>query len=150
APPLATSVVVDLDDADAAASLLAQLDDGLPVDAVVAVDDRSAVVAATASERLGLRHNPPDAVAATQDKAEMRRRLALAEVAQPAYAVVPPGADVVAAAGALGYPVVVKPSGLSGTTGVIRADDDAAARSAASRIAPLWSGDVLVERFVAG
>ena len=48
---------------------------GRGVDAVVAVDDRGVLVAAAAGERLGFPHNPPDAVAATRDKAAMRRAL---------------------------------------------------------------------------
>jgi biotin carboxylase len=150
APPLARSVVVDLDDAEAAAGLLAVLDDGLPVDAVVAVDDRGAVLAAAAAARLGLPGNPPEAVAATRDKAAMRRRLGAAEVEQPTYRVVPPGADPVAAAADVGYPVVVKPSGLSGSVGVIRADDPVALAVAADRTRALWDGELLVERFVPG
>lgn len=150
APPLAVSVVVDLDDPDGAAQVLADLDDRGPVDAVVAVDDRGAVVAAAASARLGLPHNPPDAVSATRDKAEMRRRLATGEVPQPAFTVVPAGGDVAEAAAAMGFPVVVKPTGLSGSTGVIRADDAGGAAAAAGRIAPLWDGELLVERFVPG
>ena len=57
-----------------------------PLDAVVAVDDGGAVAAAVASQRLGLRHNPPDAVAATRDKLVMRDAAGAAEVPQPAFA----------------------------------------------------------------
>jgi biotin carboxylase len=150
APPLGQSVVVDLDDASAAAALLARFDDGRPIDAVVAVDDRGAVLAATAAARLGLRGNPPDAVAATRDKVAMRTRLADAEVAQPRFAVLDPGDDPAAVAAAVGFPVVVKPAGLSGSVGVIRADDGPAAVAAAGRAWALWDGPLVVERFVAG
>ena len=37
-----------------------------PLDAVVGVDDETALLAATASEILGLAHNPPEAVATHQ------------------------------------------------------------------------------------
>jgi biotin carboxylase len=150
APPLGESVVVDLDDASAAAALLARLDDGRPVDAVVAVDDRGAVLAATASRQLGLSGNPPDAVAATRDKAAMRSRLSAGEVAQPRFSVLARGGDVAAVAAGVGYPVVVKPTGLSGSVGVIRADDAAGALAAAERAWALWDGPLLVERFAAG
>ena len=59
-----------------AADAIVALDDRAAVDAVVAVDDRGVLVAAAAAERLGFPHNPPDAVAATRDKAAMRRALA--------------------------------------------------------------------------
>jgi biotin carboxylase len=142
--------VVDLDDAEGAAALVTRLDDEGPVDAIVAVDDRGVVLAAAAAERLGLPHNPPDAVRVTRDKAALRRRLSGTEVSQPAFVVVAPGDDAGAAAESIGFPVVVKPTGLSGSTGVIRADDVDGARAAATRIAPLWDGDLIVERFVAG
>ena len=70
------AVVVPLDEPEVAADLIVALDDRRGVDAVVAVDDRGVLVAAAAGERLGFPHNPPDAVAATRDKAAMRRALA--------------------------------------------------------------------------
>ena len=66
------AVVVPLVDADAAADVIDALDARRGVDAVVAVDDQGVLVAAAAGERLGFPHNPPDAVAATRDKAAMR------------------------------------------------------------------------------
>ena len=52
------------------------------------------------SARLGLRHNPPDAVAATRDKLAMRARLAASRCPSPPSPPWPPepGADEVAAA----------------------------------------------------
>jgi biotin carboxylase len=150
APPLGRSVVVDLDDATAAAELLARVDDGVPIDAIVAVDDRGVVLAATAAAQLGLRGNPPEAVAATRDKLAMRLLLSDAEVAQPRFQVLQPDDDVAAVAAGVGFPVVVKPTGLSGSVGVIRADDGPEAFAAAGRAWALWDGPLLVERFVDG
>ncbi|HEY2331728.1 MAG TPA: ATP-grasp domain-containing protein [Acidimicrobiales bacterium] len=150
APPLAQSVVVDLDDAAAAAALLERFDDGRPIDAVVAVDDRGAVLAATAAEQLGLPGNPPDAVAATRNKVVMRGLLSSAEVAQPRFEVLERDDDVAAVAASVGFPVVIKPTGLAGSVGVIRADDPVAAIAAAERAWALWDGPLLVERFVGG
>jgi biotin carboxylase len=89
-------------------------------------------------------------VAATRDKVAMRSRLAAGEVAQPHFAVLAPGDDPAVVAAAVGFPVVVKPSGLSGSVGVIRADDPAGAVAAAERAWALWDGPLVVERFVAG
>jgi biotin carboxylase len=59
--------------------------------------------------------------------------------------------DAAAAAARIGFPVVVKPVGLSGSQGVIRADDEAAALAAAGRAAAIaGGGPLLVEEFVAG
>ncbi|MDA8292586.1 MAG: hypothetical protein M0Z33_13040, partial [Actinomycetota bacterium] len=78
-------VELDLDDPEAAASSIVRLAGRLPIDAVVAVDDVGSLTATIAAERLGLPHNPLDAVAATRDKAAMRARLDTARVAQPAW-----------------------------------------------------------------
>ena len=93
----------------------------------------------------------------------MRARLARHGVAQPAFEVIdtrpvePRATRVVNAANRLGYPVVVKPVSLSGSRGVIRADDDDAAIEATRRIEALLDriGEpddlaVVVESFAIG
>ncbi len=146
------AIVVPLGNVDAAVDIILALHDRLPLDAVLAVDDQGVAVAAAASARLGLAHNPVDAVAATRDKAVLRARLAAAAVAQPNYRVVAPGQSVAAAAAQVGYPCVVKPVSRSGSQGVIRVDDDVQAVAAVDRaraiVGPLEP--VLVEGFVAG
>jgi biotin carboxylase len=147
------AVVVPLAGGDAAVDAIVALHDRTPLDAVLAVDDQGVVVAAAAAERLGLRHNPPDAVAATRDKAAMRERLAVGSLPQPAYRIVAHGADVASAATEVGYPCVVKPVSRSASQGVIRVDDAIQAAAAAIRIRAIV-GDgpepLLVERFVPG
>jgi len=135
------SVAVPLDDPEAAVPVIEAIDDGRGVDAVVAVDDQGVVVAAAAGARLGFPHNPPDAVAATRDKRALRERLAAGEVAQPAFGDAP---------ATVGYPCVVKPTGLAGSRGVIRCDDDAGYDAAVARIRAFWSGPLIVERYVPG
>ncbi|HXQ59540.1 MAG TPA: ATP-grasp domain-containing protein, partial [Acidimicrobiales bacterium] len=151
---------VTLDDPEAAAAAIVAHDAVAPLDAVLAVDDRGAIAAAAASSRLGLRHNPPDAVAATRDKLVMRARLGAAEVAQPAYATVAAGAgpdEIAAVARSVGLPCVVKPRTLSASQGVVRADTAAEAVTVVERvrrIAACATGDedaaLLLERFVPG
>ena len=69
---------------------------------------------------------------------------------------VPPGAAI-AAAGELGYPVVLKPTGLSASRGVIRADSPNEAAVAENRIRSILNAaglpatqPLLVERYVPG
>jgi biotin carboxylase len=147
------AVVVPLAGGDAALDAIAALHDRTPLDAVLAVDDHGVVVAAAAAQRLGLRHNPPNAVAATRDKAAMRERLAAASLPQPAYRIVAHGADIASAATQVGYPCVVKPVSRSASQGVIRVDDALQAAAAGIRIRAIV-GDgpepLLVERFVPG
>ncbi len=147
------AVVLPLDAPEAAVEAIAAVHTRTPLDAVVAVDDQGVAVAALAAERLGLRGNPPAAVAATRDKSVMRRRLAAASVPQPEFRLVPATGDAGAAGAEVGFPCVVKPLSRSGSQGVIRADDAGAAREAARRIASIAGGrpePVLVERFVPG
>ncbi|MGI9611057.1 MAG: ATP-grasp domain-containing protein [Acidimicrobiia bacterium] len=132
APPLAgAQLQVDLADPAGAAAVIGSLDPS--PDAVVAIDDQGVAVAAWASADLGLRHNPVEAVAATRDKLLMRRLLHASAVPQPRFALVGPGSGPAVAA-ELGFPVVLKPCGLSASRGVIRVDDAASTRRAEQRI----------------
>ncbi len=153
------SLVVDLDDPAAAAAAIVDLDRVAPLDAVVAVDDRGVALAALAAERLGLPHAAPGAVAAAQDKLRMRTLLDRAEVPQPVFAAVD-AADLEGARRAaerVGYPCVVKPTSLSTSRGVIRADDPVSLVAAVRRAAAIArsAGEpadrpLVVERFVGG
>ena len=116
-------LTLDLCRPEAAAEAIAALAEDSPLDAVVAVDDQGVRVAALAAERLGLSGNPLEAVAATRDKAAMRRALAVAGVPQPEHRTVGPSDDAAAVAAEVGLPCVVKPLSLSASRGVIRADD---------------------------
>ena len=121
------------DPQDAAETIVARARD-TPFAAILGVDDQGVMTAALAAERLGLAHNPPAAVACTRDKAAMRRALAEAHVPQPCFALLAAGADVPTAARKIGLPCVVKPLSLSGSRGVIRAEDPDRARAAAERV----------------
>ena len=121
------------DPQDAAETIVARARD-TPFAAILGVDDQGVMTAALAAERLGLAHNPPAAVACTRDKAAMRRALAEAHVPQPCFALLAAGADVPTAARKIGLPCVLKPLSLSGSRGVIRAEDPDRARAAAERV----------------
>ena len=99
-----------------------------PVDTIVAVDDGGTLLAARASRRLELPHNPVSAVEATRDKSLLRARLQAAGLPSPAWHVAhvtePPEAVAATVRERVGYPVVVKPLALSASRGVIRADDE--------------------------
>ena len=58
-----------LDDPEAAADAIVAVDLVTPLDGIVAVDDQGTLAAARAAERLGLRHNQPEAVAAAPRQA---------------------------------------------------------------------------------
>ncbi len=102
-------------------------------DAVVAADDRGVIIAAMASQFLGLTSNPVSAVAMTRDKAHMRGLLASAGIPQPRFILAGDG-EVPGRTDEIGYPCVVKPRSLSASLGVIRVDSDSEAQMAEGRI----------------
>src|SRR5271165_3236366 len=104
------------DPQDAAETIIARARD-TPFAAIVGVDDQGVMAAALASERLGLSHNPPAAVANTRDKAAMRRALELAKLPQPRFVLLAAGDDLPGALREVGLPCVVKPLSLSGSRG---------------------------------
>jgi biotin carboxylase len=131
-----------------------------PVDAVVAVDTPMLILASAVAARTGLPHNPIDAVMATTDKAAQRHRWAATGVRQPAFRILPAGTGEQAlarAAAEAGFPCVVKAVSLSGSQGVLRANDEAGAITAATRIRSVLaaagqpaSEPLIVEEYVPG
>ncbi len=133
-----------------------------PIDAVVGVDEDTAVVAAAISGALGLPANPPEAAAAARNKAVLRRTLDAAGVSTPRSRLFRQDEGPDAAAEVSRYPCVLKPTFLAGSRGVIRADDAASFRRAWDRIAAILdrpdvaakgggaANEILVEEFVPG
>jgi biotin carboxylase len=85
----------------------------------------------------------------------MRERLAAAGFDAPAFTSIPLDADVRAAASRVRYPCVLKPTQLSASRGVIRADDPGVFEAAFRRIADLLArerrgGPILVESYLPG
>ncbi len=158
--PLGGHPVLHADPRDLERSASSLVSRAGPVDAVVAVDTPMLLLASAVAARVGLPHNPIEAVGAAADKAAQRRRWAAAGVGQPAFRVVPAGAAdqaLARAAAGAGFPCVVKAVSLSGSQGVLRADDEAAAITAAARIRSVLAGaghpapePLIVEEYVPG
>ena len=153
----AKSLVIDCAAPEKSAELIVAHADTHRVDAIVAADDQGVEIAALASQELGLPHNEPFGVAATRNKAMLRRALAGAEVPQPAFGLVNNSEEAAEAVSDLGAPAVLKPLGLSASQGVIRVDhpDDAPAAAEWIRRILITEGrspgePILVERFVPG
>jgi len=154
-------VTLDFNDASASAEAIARLARRRPIDAVVAVDDLTTVVAAAISARLGLKTNPLPAVTTARDKHAMRRCLADASVPVPRFRLVDLSHDPRAIAEQVEYPCVLKPRMLSASRGVIRANDAREFVAAFGRIAAILAEveaslpdkarrTLLVEAFVPG
>ena len=150
-------LLIDCARPEASARRIVELGDRLPLDAIIPVDDQGVLIAALAADQLGLTHNPPVAVAATRNKAMLRRALAAAEVSQPRFELAGPPDDVDRLADIIGYPVVLKPLSMSGGRGVIRADNPSEARRAGRRIRRILAvagqnpnEPILIEQYIPG
>ena len=109
------------------------------VDAVLAVDDAGVELAAVLCERLGLPANPTDAVRQVRDKLAFRRLLQQRGFPCPEFRHLASGEDPGKLLANLKFPVVVKARRLSGSRGVIRADDSAALVRAVDRVRAIQS-----------
>jgi biotin carboxylase len=152
----AESLVVDFSRPDRAAARIVAHCKRQPVDAIVPVDDEGVVAGAAAASELGLAHNPVEAVAATRDKAELRRKLTAAGLPQPSIREVGPEAAVESPASEVGFPCVLKPLSMAASRGVIRADNSEEAEVAAARVRAIVASSssvpepLLVESYVPG
>jgi len=104
---------------DESAAALAQ---GRNFDAVVAIGDRPAYLAALAAERMGLPFHRPQAAAASINKFTTRECFRKAGLLVPLYSKIRVDEDAGDAAKKVPYPCVLKPLGLSTSRGVIRAN----------------------------
>jgi hypothetical protein len=124
------------------------------IDGVLALGDRPTVIAARVAQTLGLAGHPPEAAAIARHKLHTRERLLAAGLPVPWFfpvaipeLPVPSPQSPAPSPEPLSYPCVVKPVALSGSRGVIRADDPAAFAIAFERLcALLQSPEVRAER----
>ncbi len=126
-----------------------------PVPTILAVDDDATVIAARACAELDMAHNSPDAAYAAKHKQVMRERLRRANVPSPRFQLcsVDDSPEEIAAAAA--YPCVVKPTMLSASQGVIRANDPAECTAAFKRTRSIIRATgaepyILVEDYIPG
>ena len=113
---------------------------------VIAVGDRPTVLAAHVAAALGLPGNSPASAEASRNKLTTRRAFDAAGLLTPAFHVLAlsePSSSV----HSVPYPVVVKPLALSGSQGVIRADDAQALSDALERVRRLLkTRGIVIER----
>jgi hypothetical protein len=113
-------------------------------DAVIAVGDRPLLLAALTAQKLGIPFHSPDSVRLSQNKHLARGAFQTAGLLVPQYkrrAVTesPDGEDET-------YPCVLKPLALSGSRGVIRANDAAEFRAAWERVRRLLESPDIRQR----
>ncbi|MGW5053459.1 ATP-grasp domain-containing protein [Actinokineospora sp. NPDC004072] len=154
---LAGATVVDLMDRDAVLLAARELAAATRVRGVLSWDEALIVTTAHVAADLGLPGAGTGAIEGCRDKFRSREVLTAAGVDQPRFRFTRTAAEAVAAAEAIGYPVVVKPRGLGASIGVVLAHDaDAvaaafhAAEEASGIGAPAYRGGALVEEYLTG
>ena len=125
------TLVLDFSAPTVATQAILEFDETYPLAAIVGVDDDTTLLATTASEALGLPHNPVASAKATRNKYLLRHTLSTKGVSGPAYqrfSIHDDPAEIVAVGSGnpvdtqIGLPCVIKPLALSASRGVIRAD----------------------------
>jgi biotin carboxylase len=156
------NLAVNFVNPDEGARTIARFSRDYPIDAILAADDEGVILAAVASAALGLAHNSVEAVAAARNKHRMREIFAQAGIPCPAFQRIPIDAIPEEMAKTLSFPCVLKPQSLSGSRGVIRADNPREFAAAFYRVAAILSQPemaaqdndlsrhILVEGFIPG
>ena len=122
------TLVLDFSAPTVATQAILEFDGTYPLAAIVGVDDDTTLLATTASEALGLPHNPVASAKATRNKYLLRHTLATKGVSVPVYqrfSVYDDPTEIAAKFGTdthVNFPCVIKPLSLSASRGVIRAD----------------------------
>lgn len=127
------------------------------IDGVLCWDEARILQTACVAEALGLPGGDVDAVARCRDKWLTRQALSLHEVDQPESVLVGSTDEALAAAGRIGYPVILKPRALAASLGVVKVASPAElieqfpfASETTVPEAPVYDRAVLVEEFACG
>lgn len=145
-----------------AADAIARAAQDAPIDGILAVGDRPTVIAAVVAERLGLPGNALLAAHNARDKRLTREALREAGLPVPRFVTVPRTRHIGLANLSLRAPLVIKPAALSGSRGVIRANDAREFDAALVRVQELLASkdvramqdpatdEILIEEFIPG
>src|SRR5215210_1610283 len=155
-------ITLDFLDPDRAASSAAEFAADNPIDAIIPVDEDTAIIAATVAETIKLRHNSVDSTATAKNKHRMRETLSRAGVRVPEFWHFSLDEDPREMATRVTFPCVVKPVFLSTSRGVMRADNEEEFAASVNRLERIVSDpkiarrggaharEVLVEEFIPG
>lgn len=129
-----------------------------PLAAILSVDDSASELAARACAALHLPHNSPQAAEAARDKLLMRTLMSRGGAPCPVFRPFLLSEDPSQVAGQVSYPCVLKPLRLSGSRGVIRANNPEECVAAFLRLRRLLLSEgyvqgetsILVEDFIPG
>jgi biotin carboxylase len=148
-------------DAEIVTSVLADCHATDPIDVVTSQHEMSTETVAVACRALGLRGTSPEAVLIARRKDRCRHAISAAGLSSAAYAVAENAEQAVAAAGRIGFPVVVKPPSGGDSLLAHVAYDAGQVRAACQDVLtglsavptdwrPQFRRGILVEEFLAG
>jgi biotin carboxylase len=149
---------IDFNDTEGSIQAISAFHSHQPVQAILGIDDSGSLLAARASERLGLPFNSPVAAEAARDKLKMRTLMAAGGVPCPVFRHFTTDQAPEVVAEQVDYPCVVKPLNLNGSRGVMRADNPTEFVVAVRRLTQMLRQDqpagqpqaYLVEDFIPG
>ena len=129
-----------------------------PIHAILSIDDSATELAALANAALALAHNSPRAAEAARDKLLMRTLMSRGGAPCPIFRSFYLRDDPAWIAGQVDFPCVLKPTRLSGSRGVIRADNPGEFVAAFQRLKRMllaegnseYETSFLVEDFIPG
>lgn len=149
---------VDFADPEVSVRTIVEFAQGHPIHAIISLDDSATELAARASAALGLAHNSPQAAEAVRDKLVMRTLMSAGGAPCPVFRPFLLSDDSAWIAAQVTYPCVVKPLRLSGSRGIIRANDPTEFVVAFNRLKRILISEgnaehdtsILVEDFIPG
>jgi len=156
------TLTLDFSDPEKAKKVIVEFAEKHSLNAIIPVDEDTAVIGSLACKALGLPHNSPESAIAAREKQRMREILIKAGLPSPDYTVFSTQEEPEELAQKLKYPCVLKPLFLSSSLGVIRANEPVEFVSAFKRIKKILaeaeiikvdkklSRQILVEKFVRG
>jgi biotin carboxylase len=155
--PPGVTLGLDYEEVETAVTAIIDYAQSHPLNAILAVDDSGTLLAAKAAAALNLPHNNPDAALAARDKLIMRTMLQAGGCRTPHFRRFTLADDPAQIAQNVSFPCVVKPLALSGSRGVIRADNPAELAAAITRLghilrklSPEADQPFLVEDYIPG
>ncbi len=160
---LARFVDVDFKDIEKSVEKVAPIAYEFRADAIVAIDDKGLALAAAIGEATGISSISVEAAKRSMNKAEMRKTLAKSGISQPDFEVVDMAnsKELVSQINLLskavgGYSLIIKPTGLSGSRGVVKISEASEIPSAVEvvkKAIEMFNQDnqaMLVERYIDG
>ena len=162
-----TSLTLNFRDPCKAVAQIVKVAHEAPFQAVIGVDDKTVILAAMANQALSLPHNSVESVQATRNKHLMRKALQYSNILSPRFELLSINENPEECSEGFQYPCVLKPTFLSASRGVIRANNSQEFIDAFRQIVTLLSNpeigqdlealsnsetasEILVEEYIAG